>query len=149
MAENRSAKPDAASDPFGQPRFVDEQQVVHDLACDAAHHRGDARLLARRGRERRMQRRVRGARFPAGARQEVRHARLVSEHQVGNDVARERAIAVRIEQPLDGGELAARTSVERGHVVAHVVRRTSAASHEPAAKAPTQCVALIDVRAAG
>ena len=90
--------------------------------------------LSGRGRERRVQRWIRGARFPAGARQKVRHAGLVCQHQVGDDVARERAIAIRVEQTLHRREFATGASVERGGVITHVLRRTGAAGHEPAAK---------------
>ena len=124
MAENRSANPDAPAHAIGQLRFVDEQQVVHDLAGDAAHHRGDPFLFAGSRRERRMQQWICGARLPAGTSEKVGHADLVSEHQVRDDVARERAIAVGVKQPFDRRTVAPVRAVERGDVIAHVRRGT-------------------------
>ena len=113
-AANRSAKPDCPRTPVGQLRFVDEQQVIHDLARDALHHQGDAFLFSWGRGEGRVERRIRRACLPAGARQQIRHADLVREHQVGDDVARERPIPVGVEQPFNRREFAAAPSVERG-----------------------------------
>src|SRR5215510_645009 len=66
------------------------------------------------------------------------------EHEVGYDVARGRAVAIEIEEPLDRHELATRTRPEGGGLISHVLQRPGAAGHEPAAEAPAQRVVLID-----
>src|SRR5688572_11329026 len=66
------------------------------------------------------------------------------EHQVGGDVARERAIAVGIEEAVHRRELAAGACIERRRLIAHVRRGAGAARDEPAAEAALEWIALID-----
>ena len=91
-----------------------------------------------------MQQWVCRPRLPAGPSEKVGHAHLVSEHQVRDDIARESAIAVGIKQTLDGYAVAPVACFDAGDVITHVRRGTRASRDEPAAEAPTECVALID-----
>src|SRR5262245_3481791 len=62
-----------------------------------------------------------------------------------SNIARERTIAIGIEQVIDRWEFMRWTAVERRRVVAHVLHRAGAAGDKPPAEPSSQWIALIDV----
>src|SRR6516162_10237040 len=64
---------------------------------------------------------------------------------MSHDVARSRAISVRVEQTVDRRQLARRASVHCRDVVPQVTYGAGASGDEPAAESPIQWIALIDV----